>query len=148
MCVFSLIDSETSNGRVNEQVKRAFKSYFFRHQKKTKKQSIQVLLEIFFKFQHKCVEVPISSVSKSKSPFFFLFIFFEECLNPQFMINKTANEHTVDYHPSPSELTSWINLLIFRWTPKRFISLEYFLNFFSKLYIPPWLRKSFKFNNH
>ena len=28
------------------------------------------------------------------------------------------------------------------WTPRGFISSEYFLNF---LYIPPWLRKSFKF---
>ena len=26
-----------------------------------------------------------------------------------------------------------------------FISPEYFLNFFSNLYIAPWLRKSFKF---
>ena len=73
------------------------------------------------------------------------FIFFEECLNPQVRINKMVNEHTVDYHPSPSEFTSWIHPLIFLWTPKEFISAEYFLNFFSNLYIPPWLQESFKF---
>ena len=57
-----------------------------------------------------------------------------------------VNEHTVDYHPSPSELTSRIHPLIFLWTPKGFIfSPEYFLNFFSNLYIAQWLRESFKF---
>ena len=56
-----------------------------------------------------------------------------------------VNKHTVDYHPSPSELTSRIHPLIFLWTLKKFLSPEYFLNFFSNLYIPPWLRKSFKF---
>ena len=56
-----------------------------------------------------------------------------------------VNEHTVDYHPSPSEFTSRIHPLIFLWTPKEFISPEYFLNFFSNLYIPPWLQESFKF---
>ena len=51
----------------------------------------------------------------------------------------------VDYHPSPSQLISRIHTLIFLWTPKGFISPEPFLNFFLNLYIPPWLRKSFKF---
>ena len=37
-----------------------------------------------------------------------------------------------------------IHSLIFLWTPKGFISPEYFFNFFLNLYIPPWLRKSFK----
>ena len=39
---------------------------------------------------------------------------------------------------------SRIHTLIFLWTRKGFISPEYFLNFFLNLYIPPWLRKSFK----
>ena len=73
------------------------------------------------------------------------FISFEECLSPQVMINKMVNEHTIDCHPSPSEFTSRIHPLIFLWTPKGFISPEYFLNFFSNLYIPPWLQESFKF---
>ena len=55
------------------------------------------------------------------------------------------NEHTVDYHPSPSEFTSRIHPLIFLWIPKGFISPEYFLNFFSNLYIPIWLQESFTF---
>ena len=56
-----------------------------------------------------------------------------------------VNEHLVDYHPSPSEFTSRIHPFIFLWTPKGFIYLEYFLNFFSKLYILPCLQKIFKF---
>ena len=55
------------------------------------------------------------------------------------------NKHTLDYRSSPSELTSRIQRLIFLWTPKGFISPEYFLNFFSNLYIPAWLPKTFKF---
>ena len=56
-----------------------------------------------------------------------------------------VNEHIVNYHPSPSEFTSSIHPLIFLWTPKGLISPEYFLNFFSNLYIPPGLQKSIKF---
>ena len=48
-----------------------------------------------------------------------------KCLNPQFRINKLVNEHTVDYHPSPSELTSRIHPMKFLWTPKWFIFLQY-----------------------
>ena len=40
-----------------------------------------------------------------------------------------GNEHTVDYHPSPSKLTSRIHPLNFLWIPKRFVSPEYFWNF-------------------
>ena len=56
-----------------------------------------------------------------------------------------VNEHIVNYHPSPSELTSRIHPLIFLWTPEGYISPEYLLNFFSNLFTPPWFRKSFKF---
>ena len=64
---------------------------------------------------------------------------------PLFSENKMVNKHTVDYHPSSSQLISRIHPLIFLWTPKGFISPESFLNFFLNLYIPPWLQKSFKF---
>ena len=60
-------------------------------------------------------------------------------------MSKMTNKHTVDYHPSPSQLTSRIHPHVFLWTFKGFISPESFLNFFRNLYIPPWLRKSFKF---
>ena len=66
-----------------------------------------------------------------------------ECPNSQDRINKMVNEHIADYHRSPSELTSRIYHLIFLWTPKGFISPEYFFIFFLSLYITPWLRKSF-----
>ena len=56
-----------------------------------------------------------------------------------------GNEHIVDYHPSPTGLTSRIHPFIFLWTPNESISPESFLTFFSNLYIPPWLRKIFKF---
>ena len=54
-------------------------------------------------------------------------------------------KHTVDYHPSASQLISRIYTLIFLWTPKGFIPPESFLSFFLNLYIPPWLQKSLKF---
>ena len=57
-----------------------------------------------------------------------------------------VNKHTVGYHPSPSQLISRIQTLIFLWTPMGFISPKYFLNFFLNLYIQPWLRKNFKFS--
>ena len=81
---------------------------------------------------------------KINAPSFCYFIFFEECRNPQIRINKMVNEHIVDYHPNLSEFTSSIHSL-FLWTPKEFISPEYFLDFFSNLYIPPCVQKSFKF---
>ena len=74
-----------------------------------------------------------------------LYLLFQNQCPILFRINKMVNKHTVDYHPSPSEFTSRINLLIFLWTPKGFISPEHFWNFFSNLYIPSWLQKSFKF---
>ena len=44
-----------------------------------------------------------------------------------------VDKHTVSYHHSHSQLISRIYPLIFLWTLK------------GTLYIPPWLRKSFKF---
>ena len=76
---------------------------------------------------------------------FLLPLFFEEYLNPQVRIKKLAKEHSVVYHISPLELTSRRHLLIFLWTPKGFISAEYFLNFFSNWYIPIRLWKKIKF---
>ena len=100
---------------------------------KKNQESRQGLHEIFFNLHYKCTEVLLSPISKS-TPYYLLLIFFEECLNPQVRINKMANEHTIDYRPSLSELTSRLNPLIFLWIPKGFISPEYFLNF-SQTYI-------------
>ena len=59
-----------------------------------------------------------------------------------FSISKMVNEHTVNYHSRPWELTSRIQPLICLWTPKGFISPEYLLNFFHKpvypAIVPPW----------
>ena len=71
-------------------------------------------------------------------------ILFEECLNHQVRIKKMVNEHAADYQPSPLELASRIDPLIFLCPPKGFISAEYSLNILSNLYIPPWLWKRFK----
>ena len=125
------------------QVKIAFKSYFFVTKKVIKKQTgsewnfLQPLIPVcrgayipYFK-----MNPPISCCP----------LFSENYLNTQVRINKMINKHTVNYHPSPSQWISRIHPLIFLWTPKGFISPESFLNFFLNLYIPPWLRKSFKF---
>ena len=55
-------------------------------------------------------------------------------LNLQVRINKMVNEHAVDYHLSPYELTSRIHPLIFLWNSLGFISLQ----IISNLYIPPF----------
>ena len=83
---------------------------------------------------------------QNQSPIFCCPLFSENYLNPQARIKIIVNKHTVDYHPGPSELISRIDILIFLWAPKGFISTEFFWNFFLNLYIPPWLQKSFKFS--
>ena len=83
---------------------------------------------------------------QNQSPIFCCRLFSENYLNPHARIKKIVNKHTVHYHPSPSQLTSRIHTLMFLWKPKGFISPESFLNFFLNLYVPPWLRKSFKFS--
>ena len=80
---------------------------------------------------------------QNQSSIFCCSLFSENYLNPRARINKIVNKHTVDYHPSPSQLISRIRTLIFLWTPKGFISPESFLNIFLNLHIPPWLQKSF-----
>ena len=81
---------------------------------------------------------------KMNTPIFCWFIFFKECFSTQVRVNKMVNKHTVNYHSGPSVFTSRIHPLIFLWAPSGFISPEYFLNFFSNLYIPPWLQKKFQ----
>ena len=82
---------------------------------------------------------------KINPPIFCCLLFSESYLNPQVETNQMVNKHNVDYHPSPLQLISRIHPLRFLWTPQGFISPEFFLIFFTNLYIPPWLRKSFKF---
>ena len=84
---------------------------------------------------------------QNRCSIFCCFIFFEECLNPQVRINKMVNEYTDDYHPSPLEFTSRIYFyILYFYGLLRGLSLwniSFF--FFSNLYIPPRLQKSFKF---
>ena len=109
------------------QVKRAFKSYFY-HQKTTKRQTgsawnfLQSPLQVC-----RGAHIPYFKIN---SPIFCCPLFLEEYLNPQGRINKLANEHSVDYHLSPSELTSRIHLLIFIWTPKDLYLQNIFSIFF------------------
>ena len=49
-----------------------------------------------------------------------------------------VNKHTVDYHPSPLQLTSKIHPLTFLWTPEGFISPESFLLWFSFKHAEVW----------
>ena len=128
---------------MNVQVKRAFKSYFlltkkiFRNQRGSAWNFLQLPIKVY-----RGSYIPYLKINV---PIFCCYLSLEEYFKPQVKITQMVNEHTVDYHPSPSELTSRIYPLIFLWTPEGFIPLEYFLNFFSNLYIPPWLGKSFKF---
>ena len=120
------------------QVKKAFKSYFLVTKKMTKKKGsawnfLQPPMQV-------CRGAYIHYF-KINASIFCCPLFFEEYLNPQVKINKMVNKYTVDYHPSSSELTSTIQPFIFLWTPKEFISHEYFLSFFSNLYILPWCGK-------
>ena len=82
---------------------------------------------------------------KINPPIFCSSLFSENYFNLQARINKMINMHTVDYHPSPSELISRIHSPIFLWNPKKFTFTESFWHFFLNLYISPWLRKSIKF---
>ena len=77
-------------------------------------------------------------------PIFNCSLFSKNFSTLQVRVNKMANEHTVHYHPSSSEITSRIHPLIFLWTPKGFTSPEYLLNFFSNMYIPRWFQELFK----
>ena len=52
-----------------------------------------------------------------------------------------VNQHSVDYHTSPSGLTSRIHPLILLLNPKGFISLQKVFNFLSNLSIPAWFGK-------
>ena len=74
----------------------------------------------------RCAYIPYFKIN---APIFCCFIFSEECFNPQVKIYKMLNEHTVDYHSSPSEFTSKIHQFIFLWNPNGFISPEYLLIF-------------------
>ena len=70
---------------------------------------------------------------KISAPIFCCPILSENYLNPQVKINKMVNKPTVDYHPSPSQLTSRINPLMFLWIPKGFVYLSgIYLEFFPK----------------
>ena len=55
-----------------------------------------------------------------------------------------VKEFTVNHNPIPSEFIWRMHTLIFLWTPKGFISSEYFLNFFLDLYVQRCLQNSFK----
>ena len=92
---------------------------------------------LYSQFQNQCPHFLLSCL--------FWKLSFEIYLNRQGRISKMVNKHTLDYHPSPSQLTSRIHPRKFLWTPKGFISPESFLIFLLNLYIPPWLQKSFEF---
>ena len=116
----------------------------FCHQKVIKKQIDSAWN--FLQTSNTSVQSCLYLLTQNQCPHFLLSPpLFKEYLNPQVRINKMANKHTADYHPSPSQLTSRIQPLIFLWVPKGFISLEFFFSFFLSLSIPPWLRKSFKY---
>ena len=119
------------------------KAIFFCHQKNNKK--ADRLCMKFSSAFNTSVQRCLYPLFQNQRPHFLLLHLFQRMSQPSVQDLQYLNEHMVDYHPSPSEFTSRIHHLIFLWTPKGFISLEYFLIFFPNLYIPPWLKKCFKF---
>ena len=66
-------------------------------------------------------------------------------LNTWLWINKMPNEHSVDPYPSPLKLNERCMLSYFYRSLSALLLSTFSLNFFSKLYIPPWLEEIFKF---
>lgn len=67
--------------------------------------------------------------------------------NPQVRISKMLTKDNLDYHPSPSELSSRIHCIIFLWISKGFISpSRTFLELFIKPVYPTKVAE--KFQNH
>ena len=79
---------------------------------------------------------------KIDSPILCCSLFPEFYLITQLRINKTVNKHTVNYHPSPSQLISRIHPLMFLWTPKAFIRI--FLELFPKLVYSTMVAEKFQ----
>ena len=97
------------------QIKRAFKSYFFVTKNLIKERTGSV-----WNFLQSPILVCRGAYIpyfKISAPIFCCPFFSENYLNPQARINKMVNKHTVDYHPSPSELISRI-------TPSYFYGLQ------------------------
>ena len=90
--VYLFLPSELKNGGMKLQVQTTFKSYFFVTPPK-KQRKTDIFLKIAWTF--------------------FARIICMKCLNLHVIINKVVNEHTVDSHPSPSELIARIHSLIF-----------------------------------
>lgn len=82
----------------------------------------------FFSTSKTSLNCCLSTLFQNQFPLIFLLLLFKEYLDAQFRVNKMANEHTVDCHPSTSRLSSRIHPLIFL-----FLS-----------YIPLWYGKIFK----
>ena len=101
----------------------------------------------FFSTSNTCLQRCLYPLFQNQPPISCCPLFLEEFLNPQITVNKMVHEHTVDYQPSLSELTSRIHPLIFLMTLNKFISPKHFLNFFSNLYILAWLLKSYGVNS-
>ena len=84
-------------------------------------------------FQNQCPHFLLSAL--------FWKLFSENYLNPQVRINKMVNKHTVDYHPSPSQIPARVHPFIFLWTQEGVYLSRIFLEFFLNLYIPPFHSK-------
>ena len=119
------------------QIKKPFKSFLSPENKKQKKQTGSA-----WNFLQPPIQLCRGTYIPYYAAIFCSSLFFKEYLNLQVRINKMVNKHTPDYHPSPSELTSRIYLLVFLWTAKGNISLSIYI--FSQNCIPPWLWKIFK----
>ena len=123
------------------QVKRAFKSYFLSPKKNNNKKAEQTCFAWkFLQTPYKCAEVPISPISKSTPPFSAA-PFFSKNIST---LNKMGKKYTVNYHPSPSKLTSRVHPHISMDSQEVYLSRIFLEIFLKPAYIShqPWLQKT------
>ena len=99
--------------------KGLLKAVFF-HQKSNKK----ALYNFFFQPPVPLCRGAYIPSFKINAPIFCCPLLSGNYFHSQVRISKMVKKHAIDYHPSPSQLTSRIQPPIFLWNPKGFISLD------------------------
>ena len=124
---------------------RKFFKAIFCHQRNNKKAGRLSMKFFSISVQvHRGAYIPYFKIN---APILCCPLFFEKYRNPQVKINKVINKDT---EITTLQYSFRINLKdtfshIFMDSLEGCLSTEYLLNFFSNLYIPPWLRTKFKF---
>ena len=139
LSMYLFLDSELNSKVMKVQVKRAFINYFFVTKRAIRKQTGPA---------SNFLQPPVKLCRGSYIPYFKITPpLFEECLIPHVEINKMLNQHSVYYHPSPSELTSRMHPLTFLWTRKGFILQNISWIFFLRPVHPTMVEENFQIDD-